>query len=77
MFSHSVLLLCRVPPLQQELGHRLKLAGYKLVDVSKLINTYHLYHPTRKTRREETREKIRKVDASTESRCQNGLVKEG
>lgn len=58
-----------------ELGHRLKLAGYGIVNVSKLCNTYHLYHPTRKTRREETRRKIEQVDQSTHYYCQNGLIK--
>lgn len=58
-----------------ELGHRLKLAGYQLINVSKLCNTYHLYHLTRKNRQEEIREKIRKVDASTEFRCAKGLAK--
>lgn len=59
-----------------ELGHRLKLAGYTLVNVSKLCVTYHLYHTTRKTQREETRKKIDQVDKSVEFYCRNGLVKE-
>lgn len=58
-----------------ELGHRLKLAGYKIINVSKLCNTYHLYHPTRKTKREETRKKIEQVDQSTEYYCAKGLIK--
>lgn len=58
-----------------ELGHRLKLAGYQLINVSKLCNTYHLYHPTRKTRREEIRKKIELVDRSTHYYCESGLVK--
>jgi GT2 family glycosyltransferase len=58
-----------------ELGHRLKLAGYKLVDVSKLCNTFHIYHPTRKTNREEVRKKIQRIEQAVEARCSNGIVK--
>lgn len=58
-----------------ELGHRLKLAGYQLINVSKLCNTYHLYHTTRKTRREEIRKKIEQVDQSRRAVCTRGLSK--
>lgn len=60
-----------------ELGHRLKIEGYKFFNISKMCNTYHLYHPTRKTRRKEVAEKIARVDASTNSWCENGLSKKG
>lgn len=56
-----------------ELGHRLKWAEYQLMNVSKLCNTYHLYHPTRKKCREETNKKIAQIDASTDYRCAKGM----
>lgn len=58
-----------------ELGCRLVMAGYKIIDVSKLCNTYHLYHPTRKTGSEEIREKIKKSSESNDAYCINGLKK--
>ncbi len=59
-----------------ELGHRLQLAGYELWNVSKLCNTYHLHHPSRKKKREEVIIKKQKVRERTEPRCQNGLEKQ-
>jgi len=58
-----------------ELGCRLKMAGYKIIDVSKLCNTYHLDHPTRKTRSEEIRKKIKSASESKDAYCVNGLNK--
>ena len=56
-----------------DLSHRLKLAGLKLVNVSKCCNTYHLYHP-KKTRRNAQDIKAR-IDKSREVQCRYGLKK--
>jgi glycosyltransferase involved in cell wall biosynthesis len=58
-----------------ELGHRLKLAGYRLIDVSKLCNTYHIYHPTRKTNRAAVGKKIALLEQNKNFFCKNGLKK--
>ena len=58
-----------------ELGCRLKNSGYEIVDVSKLCNTFHLYHNSRKTNREETESKKHKVLHSGSKFCMNGLSK--
>jgi len=58
-----------------ELGCRLKNSGFKLIDVSKLCNTYHLYHKTRKTKSEHVLSKIHEVSKSGKTRCDNGLEK--
>jgi glycosyltransferase involved in cell wall biosynthesis len=57
-----------------ELGCRLKRAGYKLVNVSKLCNTSHLGHPKRNSSEEVIKEKIRKTAESNEVRCIKGLT---
>ena len=54
-----------------DLSHRLKLAGLKLVNVSKCCNTYHLYHP-KKTRWNAQSIKGR-IDKSREVQCRYGL----
>lgn len=54
-----------------DLSHRLKLAGLKLVNVSKCCNTYHLYH-LKRTRRDAQGIKER-IDKSRQVQCRFGL----
>jgi len=58
-----------------ELGCRLKRAGYHLVNVSKLCNTYHLYHKPRKGRPGHISQKIGQISQAVNTTCSNGLYK--
>lgn len=55
-----------------ELGHRLKLSGLSIVNVSKCCNTYHLYHA--KGPKRDLGEIKRRIDASPHPQCHYGIA---
>lgn len=56
-----------------ELGHRLHLSGVQVSDVSRCCITYHLNHP--KISKFSVKGELKKIRASKEIKCKNGLVK--
>ena len=56
-----------------ELGHRLQLSGVKVADVSRCCITYHLNHS--KNSNLSVKSELKKIRASKEMKCKNGLEK--
>lgn len=63
--------ICRYGYEDYELGHRLCLAGHRIVNVSKCCNTYHLYHP--KGPKPDLGAVKRRIDESRQPQCRHGL----